>query len=69
MGHKRNTISGEEHKKRSMVLINNGAINNRTELDELYFLYNDVMLPREQDKSCGSCRAKVWRRLKAYYGI
>jgi hypothetical protein len=66
MGFKRNTISESEHKERSLTLLKNG-VNNRQDLDELYFLYNDILTPRKQDKSCGSCRNYVWTRLKEHY--
>lgn len=69
MGFLRNTISDEEHKERTMKLLNQGNINSREELSELYVLYNDRMTPRKSDKSCGACRAYVWNRLKQYYGI
>ena len=68
MWHKRNTISVEEHKQRSLKLLDQGNTQSQQELTELYFLYNDVMEPRKQSKNCGSCRSYVWNRLKSYYG-
>lgn len=68
MGFQRNTISAEEHKERSLKLLENG-INNKQDLNELFFLYNDVMTPRKTDSFCGRCRNEVLRRLKLYYGI
>lgn len=68
MGFQRNTISDEEHKTRSLALIEKG-IKSRGDMLEMFFLYNDRMLPREQGYGCGTCRAKVWKKLKAYYGL
>lgn len=68
MGFVRNTISDKEHRERSMNLINNG-VNSMTDLHELYFLYNDRLLPRKSDKACGSCKAYVWKALKNYYNV
>jgi hypothetical protein len=67
MGFKRNTISDEEHERRSLHLISNYG-NDQTSKDELFFLYNDRLEPRHQDSSCGTCRAYVWNRLKQMYG-
>jgi len=69
MGHKRNTIPAYEHRTRSMVLLNQGNIENHQQLNELFFLYNDIMEPRKQEKNCAPCRAYVWKRLKGYYGV
>jgi hypothetical protein len=69
MGFTRNTITPNEHKERSLKLLSQANINSRDELNELFFLYNDVLTPRKQDKNCGSCRNYVWNALKRYYGV
>lgn len=38
-----------------------------SETDELFRLYNDRNLPQENGKSCGMCRARVFKRMKSYY--
>ena len=67
MGHKRNTISDEEHKERSLRIIRNYN-GTKADCEEMYFLYNDRMEPREQYSNCGKCRARVFNRLKQFYG-
>jgi hypothetical protein len=68
MGFQRNTISEFEHKERSLKLLAKRP-ENREDINELFFLYNDILLPRKQDKNCATCRAYVWNRLKQYYGL
>lgn len=69
MGFTRNTITPNEHKERSLKLLAQSNINNRDELTELFFLYNDILTPRKQDKNCAACRNYVWNALKRYYGV
>lgn len=67
MAFQMNTISDEEHKKRSLSIIEKG-VNSKQDLEELYFLYNDRIRPRKTGK-CSRCRVQVWNGLKRYYGI
>ena len=68
MGFQRNTIDDTEHKERSLALIEKG-IKSRGDMLEMFFLYNDRLTPRENGMGCGTCRAKVWKRLKQMYGL
>ena len=34
---------------------------------EMFLLYNDRLKPRETGRSCGSCRLRVYRRVKSEY--
>lgn len=66
MGFQRNTIPKDEHKERSLKIIENG-VKTRQDAEELFLLYNDILLPRETGIGCGGCRKRVYERLKAYY--
>ena len=33
----------------------------------MFILYNDRLKPRETGRSCGSCRLRVYRRVKSEY--
>ena len=68
-GFKQNTISDEEHRTRSLELIKRLEAHEYTQhnIKELFFLYNDRMTPRENGSGCGSCRNRVFNRLKQYY--
>jgi hypothetical protein len=67
MGHKRNTITPEEHKERFEKIYTNG-IHSIIDINEAYFLYNDLPHTNRKTSKCGTCRAIVWNTLKAHYG-
>lgn len=37
------------------------------DVNEMFNLYNDRLLPKETGRSCSSCRLRVYNRLLAYY--
>lgn len=37
------------------------------QVTEMFILYNDRLKPRETGRSCGSCRLRVYRRVKSEY--
>lgn len=39
----------------------------RSETDEMFFLYNTRFKPWESGKHCAGCRARVYNKLKEYY--
>ena len=67
MGFQRNTISDEEHKRRSLELLAKGQPQSNVDIYELYFLYNDRIEPRKQVAFCGPCNKHVWNSLNDYY--
>jgi hypothetical protein len=48
-------------------LIQTGRAQSKQQLEELYFLYNDRLLPRETKSTCGSCVSRVFKRMVNYY--
>jgi hypothetical protein len=71
MGLQRNTIPNEEYIRRMdelmPKLIQKRKCDTREEMKELFFLYNDRLTPRENKPECGGCRARVFKRMEAYY--
>lgn len=69
MGFKQNTITDEEHKQRMdlvIPLLEARQLNTQT-INEMFFLYNDRLQPRETGTKCGGCQTRVFKRLKEYY--
>ena len=68
MGFQRFTISEEEHKERSLKVISTPTNErNKDWANELFFLHNDRLTPRETGIGCGSCRKRVFDRLIKLY--
>lgn len=66
MGFKRDTISIEEWKERAGKVIS-AEQRNRQWAEELFFLHNDKLTPRETGIGCGGCRNRVFNRLLNYF--
>lgn len=67
----KNTIPDTEHKQRSLDIIKRieGGEQTRETMTELFFLYNDRLMPRETSMSCAGCRKRVFAKLKKFYDI
>lgn len=71
MGFQQNTIPHEEYMKRMDALmprlIKHRTGSNNQDIIELFFLYNDRLLPRESKRGCGGCRERVFKQMVSYY--
>lgn len=71
MGHERNTIPNDQYIERLNALmpklLQQRKGDNKEEIKELFFLYNDRLTPRETKTECGGCRSRVFKRMEAYY--
>lgn len=68
MGHQYNTIPSEEYLTRlnAVLPIFERGIQGKAEVTELFFLYNDRLTPRKQDKHCGKCVRYIINRMTEY---
>lgn len=69
MGFQRNTIPDAEYRERLNKLMPKLANRNpnKEDAEELFFLYNDRLTPRETGINCGGCRNRVFKRMEKYY--
>lgn len=44
-----------------------GRVTQQSIIDEMFELYNDRFLPRENGKHCGGCRGRVITKLRQHY--
>lgn len=69
MGFERNTLSDQEYLERlnALMPILDSRHHGKKEIEEMYFLYNDRLTPRENISSCGSCIRRVYERISHYH--
>lgn len=69
MGFNQHTLSNEEYLTRLKTLmpILNARQQGKEHIQEMFFLYNDRLLPREQRSGCGQCVRRVYDRITKYY--
>lgn len=71
MGFERNTLTDAEWNSRfnSLMpgLIATGKATNKSELKELFFLYNDRFTPRHTKSGCGKCISRVFNKMKEHF--
>lgn len=39
----------------------------KAEIEEMFYLYNDRLVPRETNENCGGCKTRVLDRLTTHY--
>lgn len=65
-----NNIPEDDYRRRIIALMDGldpHSIQPRSIVEEMFKLYNDRMLPRENGLSCGGCRNRVYKRMKEHY--
>ncbi len=69
MAFERNTLTNEEYLNRIKALmpVLHSRQQGKIHIDEMFFLYNDRLQPRENRKECGQCVRRVYDRITKYY--